>query len=97
MLNVLNDVISRLERPRHITGQELAVGFRDFAVEQFGPMTKTVLDVWNLRTTEDIGAIVFNLIDIGLLSKMPEDRLEDFQQLYSFQEAFAGPYRYLPQ
>ena len=96
LLTTLNDAISRLEKPRHISGQELAEGFRRFALDQFGPMTLAVLEAWNLHATEDVGAVVFNLIDVGLLNKTAEDRLEDFSQLYSFQEAFGGPYRYLP-
>lgn len=95
MLSALHDTISHLERPRHISGQELAEGFRLFAREQFGPMALNVMDAWNLRSTEDLGILVFNLIDIGLLNKTPEDRLEDFQDVYSFQEVFGGPYPYL--
>lgn len=95
MLSALHETISRLERPRHISGQELAAGFKQFALEQFGPMTLSVLEAWNLRSTEDLGAVVFNLIAIGLLNKTAEDRLEDFQNAYSFQEAFGGPYPYL--
>ena len=93
---VLNDTISRLPKARHISGQELAEGFRHFALEQFGPMTLAVMDAWNLRSTEDVGNLVFNLIEIGLLSKTADDRPEDFHQIYTFQEAFGGPYRYLP-
>ena len=95
MLSALQDAISRLEHPRHISGQELAEGFRKFTREQFGPMALSVMESWNLRSTDDLGVIVFNLIDIGLLTKTPEDRLEDFRDLYSFQDAFGGPYRYL--
>ena len=92
---VLNDTVSRLPKARHISGQELAEGFRHFALEQFGPMTLAVMDAWNLHSTEDVGNLVFNLIEIGLLSKTADDRLEDFHQIYTFQEAFGGSYRYL--
>ena len=95
MLAALNDAIGRLEKPRHITGQELSEGFRQFALEQFGPLTLPVLEKWNLHSTDDLGSLVFNLIEVGLLSKTPEDRLEDFRQIYSFQAAFGGPYRYI--
>ena len=97
MLSALNDTLSRLEKPRHVTGQELAEGFRRYAVRQFGPMAMTVMEAWNLRSTEDLGSLVFNLIEVGLLTKTPEDRPEDFHQVYSFQEAFGGPYQYLPE
>ena len=95
MLAALNDTISRLPQPRHITGPELAEGFRRFVKEQFGPMTLTVLKRWNLHTTSDLGAVVFNLIEVGLLSKTPGDRPEDFEGLYAFEEAFGGPYQYV--
>ena len=95
MLSALHETISHLDHPRHISGQELAAGFKQFAREQFGPMALNVLEAWNLRSTEDLGMVVFNLIEIGLLNKTTEDRLEDFQDIYSFQEAFGGPYPYL--
>lgn len=95
MLSALHVTISALDRPRHVCGRELADGFRHLALEQFGPMTRTVLEAWNLKSTEDLGAVVFNLIDVGLLSKSPEDRLEDFCQLYNFEQVFGSPYPYL--
>ncbi len=95
VLTALHATVGNLQHPRHISGQELAQGFRRFALEQFGPMTLTVLERWSIRSTEDVGRIVFNLIDVGLLNKSPGDRLEDFQRLYDFQEAFGGPYPYL--
>ena len=36
-------------RIRHVTGQELLAGIREFALQQFGPMTKTVLEEWGVR------------------------------------------------
>ena len=95
LLAALNATISALEKPRHISGQELSEGFRRYALDQFGPLTLSVLESWNLHTTEDVGTIVFNLIEVGLLNKTADDRLEDFSHVYSFQEAFGGPYRYI--
>jgi len=50
---------------RHVTGQELLVGIRDFALAQFGPMAKTVLEEWGVRKCSDFGEIVFNMAETG--------------------------------
>lgn len=76
----------------HISGQELAWACRDFALEQFGLTARTVLNHWGIESTADIGRIVYVLIDVGLLIKQPEDKIEDFDQVYDFVEAFDGSY-----
>ena len=92
VLAALHDTVNRLKKPRHITGKELALGISKYALDQFGPMVKTVLHHWGIHTTLDFGKIVFALIDVQLLSKQPEDKLEDFDKVYDFEEAF-GQYK----
>jgi uncharacterized repeat protein (TIGR04138 family) len=92
VLAALHDTVTGLKKPRHITGRELALGIRKYALDQFGPMAKTVLHHWGVRQTLDFGKIVFALIDVQLLSKQPEDKLEDFEKVYEFDEAF-GKYK----
>jgi uncharacterized repeat protein (TIGR04138 family) len=92
VLAALHDTVSRLKKPRHITGKELALGIRRYALDQFGPMVKTVLHHWGIHTTLDFGKIVYALIDVQLLSRQPEDKLEDFDKVYEFEEAF-GKYK----
>src|SRR5512140_2742826 len=92
VLAALHDTVSRLKKPRHITGRELALGIRKYALDQFGPMVTTVLHHWGIRTTLDFGKIVYALIDVQLLSRQPEDKLEDFDKVYEFEEAF-GKYK----
>ena len=84
--------MGRLETPRHITGQELLAGIREYALEQFGPMVKTVFEHWGVRETVDFGHIVFNLVGEGLLGKTETDRLEDFRNGYDFETAFVKEY-----
>jgi len=88
VLAALHDTVTKLKKPRHITGQELAEGIRRYALQQFGPMAKTVLYYWGVRKTLDFGKIVFALIDVKLLSKQPEDKLEDFDRVYEFDDVF---------
>ncbi len=73
---------------RHVSGQELCVGLRDYAIKQFGGLARTVLRSWNVNRTEDFGRIVFALIEAGALRKTDEDSLEDFQGVYDFDEVF---------
>ena len=77
---------------RHVSGQELLGGIREFALSQFGPMTITVLDEWCVRNSQDFGEIVFNLIDAGWLAKTKQDSKEDFAGGYDFDEAFRQPF-----
>jgi uncharacterized repeat protein (TIGR04138 family) len=77
---------------RHVSGQELLSGIRDFAVSQYGPMTVTVLEEWGIRTCEDFGEIVFNMVEIGLLAKTETDSRADFASGYSFYDAFRRPF-----
>lgn len=92
VLASLHDTVARLEKPRHVTGQELAHGMKVYAFDQFGPMAKTVLHHWGIRETLDLGKIVFSLIDVKLLSQQPGDKLGDFDKVYEFDEAF-GKYK----
>jgi uncharacterized repeat protein (TIGR04138 family) len=79
-------------RIRHVTGQELLGGIREFALQQFGPMAKTVLEDWGVHRGEDFGEIVFNMIDVGWLAKTSKDSRADFANGYDFDEAFRKPF-----
>lgn len=77
---------------RHVSGQELLAGIRSYALEQFGPMTLTVLNEWGVRRCEDFGELVFNMVENHLLAKTKKDSREDFKDGYDFEEAFRQPF-----
>ena len=76
----------------HVTGQELLDGIRQFALQQYGPMTVTVLEEWNVKNCRDFGDIVFNMVENGLLAKTDKDTRDDFQHGYDFTDAFHKPF-----
>jgi len=76
----------------HVSGQELLGGIRDFALEQYGPMTITLFDRWGLSKCSDFGDIVFSLVEQGVFGKTDADCREDFADAYDFREAFADPF-----
>jgi uncharacterized repeat protein (TIGR04138 family) len=94
VLAALEYAQGRLPARRHISGAELAWACRDFALEQFGLLAPTVLGHWGVHRTEDLGTIVFALIDGGLLARQASDRIEDFERVYEFGEAFRAGYRW---
>lgn len=82
----------RTGKSQHVTGAELLEGIRAYALEQYGPLTKTVLNTWGIRRCADFGDIVFNLIEYNVFSKTENDRREDFSNIYDFEEAFVKPF-----
>ena len=78
---------------RHVTGQQLCWAVRDIALKRWGLMARGVLARWNITRTEDIGVIIFVLVNHDWLQKQPQDTREDFDQVFSFDEAFDQEYR----
>ena len=101
VVEALHFTQQRLSRPRpqkpddetaHISGQELLTGLREYASKTFGMLAGTVLRNWGIRATDDVGRIVFELIDRGEMRKTDRDRQSDFAHLYDFREAFVEDY-----
>lgn len=74
---------------RHISGQQLCLGLRDFAIQQYGLLAPVVLNHWHVHRTDDFGRIVFAMISEGMMSKTADDSLDDFRAVYDFDEAFS--------
>ena len=93
----LDTTVKALNKPkegpgRHVTGQELLEGIRLFTLQEFGPMSLTVLHTWSIYKTDDFGNIVFNLVESGVLGSTSEDSQADFSGGYDFEEAFKKPF-----
>lgn len=92
VLAALEYAQGKLPARRHLSGAELAWACRDFAREQFGLLAPTVLAYWGITSTQDLGRIVFALIDVGLLARQPSDKPEDFDRVYHFADVFRADY-----
>jgi uncharacterized repeat protein (TIGR04138 family) len=92
LLTALHAVLDSLEERRHISGEELADGVRKLALQHYGPMARIVLAHWGIHSTEDLGEIVFAMVECGILEKQEKDRMEDFRALFDFEEAFELDY-----
>jgi uncharacterized repeat protein (TIGR04138 family) len=76
-----------VDDPGHVTGRELSLAARKLALRAYGMMAITVLDQWGIRSTSDIGEIVYNLIASGDLDKTPNDKRSDFDNVFDFATA----------
>jgi len=77
---------------RHVAGPELLDGVRQYALKEYGPMVMTVFESWGIRCCEDIGNMVFNLIAAGIFGKTEEDSIEDFKNVFEFEDVFVKPF-----
>jgi uncharacterized repeat protein (TIGR04138 family) len=93
-LEFTQKVVSKANKsqPRHISGQELLNGIREYALITYGPMTTTVFEEWGIRSCEDFGNMVFLMVENNLLRKQENDSPQDFKGGYSFDEAFRQPF-----
>ncbi len=91
----LDLALSHLEHRRHITGQELLKSIAELAKRRFGPFARLVFEEWGVTQTLDFGAIVFEMVEGGIMSRRPEDSIEDFRNGYDFRAEFEDNYDYL--
>jgi len=77
---------------RHVTGGEMCWGLREFALHRWGKLARRVLDSWNVRCTLDFGRIVFSMIEHEFMQKQPSDSIDDFNDVFDFEEAFDRSY-----
>lgn len=81
------------EESRHVSGHELCIGLRDYAIERYGMLAKSVLNKWGIHYTRDFGNIIFAMVDAGLMRTTEEDTIEDFVSIYEFDDVFTDPAR----
>ena len=77
-----------LESSRHVSGQDLCRGLRDFAIKEYGLLARTVLRRWSITACRDFGEIVFAMVDGGLMRKTEDDTIHDFNNVFDFSSAF---------
>jgi len=92
ILSALEFAQTKLDVRRHITGSELSHACRELALERYGLMARVVLERWGIHATADFGEVVFALVDLGFLAKLPSDTRDEFSEVYDFAGAFERDY-----
>ena len=94
-LDSMELVVSSLQERRHISGAELAEGAMSLAIDRYGPIARTVLEHWGIRSTADLGEVVFALVEAGLLVKRDEDSADDFEGVLDFDTVLDEEYPWM--
>ncbi|MBF0477849.1 MAG: hypothetical protein HQL26_00035 [Candidatus Omnitrophica bacterium] len=84
---------NKFKIPKHVTSEELLRGIKDFSIESFGPLAKTVFNHWGVKETADFGNIVFNMVNNNVLSKTEQDDIDQFKNRFDFEKVFGRDYR----
>jgi uncharacterized repeat protein (TIGR04138 family) len=74
-------------KSEHVSESELCESVRKLSLCQFGLLAAVVLEHWGVRSTSDIGDIVYNLIAAGDLEKTPSDSRAEFNNIFDFEKA----------
>ena len=83
----------KFKRAKHVTGPEFLDGIKALLLKKFGPMAMTILDFWGVKSTDDFGNMVCNLVEHKVLAKDARDNYESFKNAYDFEEVFNKNYR----
>ena len=93
----LDYLFQEMKERRHINARELLEGIRRYALEEYGPLARIVLEHWGVYRCEDFGRIVFRMVDRGIMKKTERDSIDDFKGGYDFSRAFDRPFLFPPE
>ena len=93
LLVTVLDTLGGEDHNEHFSSEDILEEFRESALEQFGPLTYTVLTEWGVKCTEDVGEMMFNLVESKRIARDEQDTPENFMGGYDFKEAFLDPYQ----
>nr|CAI78514.1 hypothetical protein [uncultured bacterium] len=93
IMEALSYTQKKFKAHRHVTTEEILMGMKELLIMKYGPLAITVLEHWGIKTTEDFGNIIFNLVECRILSKTDEDKIETFRNAYDFEDVFKSGYR----
>jgi len=82
------------DEPGHVTGQTLCEGLRRLAIEKWGRLALLVLNSGGVKTTRDLGEIVYLLIKHKWMSAQPTDSIDDFNDVYDFETVFKKQFKF---
>ncbi len=91
-LDAASEQFQKDKESPHLSAEELYLGATAHALEEYGPLARLVLSRWGIRHSKDIGAIVYNLIEVGVFGKQEGDSREQFNNLQNLGELLDAPY-----
>lgn len=80
--------------PHHISGQDLAMGLAELAVERWGRLARLVFTRWGMSNSRDFGEIVYLMIENGWMTAQETDTIEDFDDVFDFETLFEKQFKF---
>lgn len=76
------------KRQRHLSIADICIAVREYAQFYFSDAkeAKECLAEWHVRTSEDVGTIVYAMVDAGLIKQSAEDSREGYAGLFTFED-----------
>lgn len=83
--------IARDDGGGHGTAAVFVATFRDHCRTYFADEAEAVdlLGEWGLRSSEDVGRVVYAMVEVGLFIDSSDDRIEDFDGLFTLDGLFS--------
>jgi len=81
IFEVLDWITISLQK-KHMTGGELALAAYAYSIERYGLLARPVWEQLNLKSSEDLGQVVFHLVEEGLMGRQDSDKPEDFNGIF---------------
>jgi len=92
VMEALDHTMALLGEHRHVTAGELLDGFCAHAKLRYGVLALAVVQKWGIETAADVGRIVYQLVDAGVLRTQEGDRFEDFDEGCDLKEKLEDGY-----
>ena len=86
VMESLDFTLKRLGERRHVSAEELLRGLCDHTKARYGLLAYSVVESWGITATSDVGRIVYQLIEAGVLAKQENDRFEQFETDWDLRE-----------
>ena len=81
-------------QPGHITGQTLCEGLRLLSLEKWGMLSLLVLNTWGIKTTRDLGEIVYLLIRHSWMKAQSTDTIDDFNTVFDLKSVLNDEFKF---
>lgn len=86
IVSTSSGVVVASDRPDHVTGQQLSYVAAELASNEYGFLAYRVLSQWGIRTTGDIGDIVYHMIEENHMQRSPADNRADFDDVFDMKQ-----------
>ena len=81
------------DTPDHVSGQQLSHAAAELAANEYGYLAYRVLSHWGIRTTGDIGDIVYYMIEENHMQRSPSDSRADFEDVFDLKHRLEKDFR----